>query len=401
MAYGITYEQVQKVRGISAGQVLRGDYSIIQQDDCVILMQHDNFLAAGTTAEVLLYAFAHHPGAVRLVLNAARNGIYVKDRACDRADINVALDFYRQVRAAVPSLNKLTKLCQLPAIDYDHVYQKFSGADTGVAAVVGSGVFGGTHFFQSEPVDLYDSAIRYEGGDYDRFVKSLAADVPCQDYDVLVSDVALGDDMGMTKGSTFYKVPEKVKAYVKLNLADTDGPRGYVFRKPRPHNLEVIWRIDADGELWETARNRLISEVIMANERRNDWVLRMRLPDVKLKSDVSQERLTMIAFRPWSLPPPRKGRTLRKKPDQVVASRLGSRPYKRYKAFCEALKRVPPKPEVKEYCLLPPSQIKLGPACFQDPEVASVDYSARSLIYSAAVYHFKAYRKGWEWFIGV
>lgn len=400
LAYGITREQIDKIRGLSVPTVLRSGYSLMQRDDSIILMQHDRFVAAGSTADVLLYCFKHHVAAVRLVLSAAQNGVYVKDPSPQIDEINMAMDSYRQIRAAVPSLDKLSKYCQLQEVDYDHVYEKFRGAPTGVAVCLGSGVLGGTHFFQIEPVDLVDTQIRYEGAEYDVMACRRAEHVDLSDYDVVVSDVALGDDAGMTKGSTFTAVPEGPASFLKLNLADEVGPRGVLFRKPRAHNLEVIWRVTPAGEEWAVARRRLISEVIAANERRNEWVMRMSIPDQRIRGHVPACRITDIYFRPWFVPPPSGRRFLRKRAKQLVEARLGSRPYKRYRAFVAALREVPPVPVVQEYCILPPSQIKIGPACFQDPEIANVEYSARSLIYSAAQHGFHVYKRGPEWTIG-
>lgn len=400
LAYGITSEQIQRIRGLSAPAMIRSGYSIMQREDSIILMQHDQFIAAGTTAEVLLYCFRYHIAAVRLVLSAAQNGVYVRDPSPNLDDINMAMDTYRQIRAAVPSLDKLSKFCQLKEIDYDHVYEKFRGVPSGVAVCLGSGVLGGTHYFQTEPVDLVDTQVRYEGAEYDSFKCGRAEHVDLSEYDVVVSDVALGDDAGMTKGSTFTQVPEGPKSFLKLNLADEEGPRGVVFRKPRPHNLEVIWKVTPAGEEWSVARRRLIKEVILANERRNEWIMRMAIPDRRIKDGVSSQRITDIFFRPWFVPPPTGRRFLRKRAAQLVESRLGSRPYKRYRQFVAALREVPPKPEVEDYCIIPASQIKVGPACFQDPEIANPEYSARSLIYSAAQYGFRVYKRGSEWTVG-
>lgn len=370
------------------------------------LYRGDALLASGCTVELFSYASEHHPGAMSVIMaELGGGGTYVPLPRGATLDVVDALLAYRRCRAKCEGLNAITKLAQMESIEHDHVCLKFRAAShlEGEILVLGSGALGGTHTIFDDPVTLVDPLIPDSGVSYDVHVRKRWQEVDFGRFDVVISDVAAGDNNGLKSGTTFTPPTDFDGAiYVKLDLQNNRGPPGRVVRKPRPHNSEVIWEVDKGGTSWESQLKPLREAMVAANETRMRNFFDMIGTTKRMPLAYGASRLDTIKHRPYRVPP-----ISRLKNNIRDAEHWASPGAKKREArldkFATTLRNITQEQlsadllDPGPFCLLPYEALMPGGAARLDPSFGTVGFAARSVLLSALHHGFSLARTAAGW----
>lgn len=228
----------------------------------VSLFNGPSVVSKGPFLQVLDYAVKIKPGAVAVVLNAARrlaktNGMraVLKSHIDEKLSVKERLCRSRELRGQDSMLNFVTKQQELLGAEQDGTWEKFRQVDEEKVLHIGSGeclVSKSSYGIKSD-VMVYVDPLHHNGGDF------LAATWESMDYSkypgyVIVSDVAYGDKNGLSRGkfhemlTSYYK--SGLKCYAKIML-DGSYPEWMKYvpgsaLKARPHNLEVVVLLSLD-----------------------------------------------------------------------------------------------------------------------------------------------------------
>lgn len=375
------------------------------KDQIAQLWHRDELIASGTTMELFIFAMKEHFGAAPVILSELRGGADYVHTDVSSGKLAELLVQYREVRRCSPGLNKITKIAQLDAIDYDHVSLKFEAADFLSSSDIrilhpGSGPLGGTHMLFEQPVVLVDPLIKWEGQGYDEYRSAKYCDDIAGEFHAVISDAASGDDLGLGSGTTI--APSHYCAFAKLDLQDPTGPRGFLVRKPRPHNSEVIWEISDEGQSWEEQRPGLVASVLEANRRRMENFMNLRGTTAVLPSAVGRHKLARIARRAYRVPRPAGAHLTVPQNARPEFSKTSQRRVVEFRKVCqdttyEEFERWCGAP--RNWCKLPRERLVPGSVLRLDCGFGSALFSLRSILLSARLYDWTVLRNGYSWLI--
>lgn len=295
----------------SAGQnvtsrFLRGNYvAAMESYTTMRLYRGSVVIFSGTIGEVYKFALKFAPDALPAIKESCCKALYTS--SCTTQDLASMLTNFRNERNWAKSLEKLTKVCQLPMIDQDATPNKFrltsddclgtfcvhygSGCDNGNSVLALSA------YNDKDGVVCVDPRIRHQGPSSHAAVY----DASKHTYGDTVSDVAFGDENGMVVGAMHSYVMQLYKGVkfgvviCKIVLVKGYGEvRGFVRNKPRPHNLELIVELHEDGDLLDDICDEYVESVIKANQLRNKWVYQQKIPIAKLDTFNSPDELKCL-----------------------------------------------------------------------------------------------------------
>lgn len=270
-----------------------GDYICVTVAGRVELLSSrgNRIVATGDVGDVFSYASKYCKSAIPCIVSAMRAGFVPRLPECD--DLAVMLSWFRKQRMFSKGLDVISKTDELSYVDQENVTNKFV-IDYGevvsanrLCLHLGAGT--NTSSSQLALAEHYDRVVMVdprckEGPDSKAavFNKSKVE----EGWDI-VSDVAVGDSEGMTLDGQkrlvedLYSICDKRLVIVKIGLMKGIVARGFVRRKPRPHNLEVIIQLDRDGDTLDEIYEELYPTVIDANERRNRAVFQHQFGGLK------------------------------------------------------------------------------------------------------------------------
>lgn len=385
----------------------------------VSLYNHDDFLCRGSHLELFAYSIKHAPGAIKQVVYSAHSeggANYVPHKG-DLPMLKEHLEEYRELRAAAPSMNALTKMDAMEMIEQDSTMVKFfvSDADSLGRNALHPGCGDGLG------ASMYATAAEVEHID-----PNLAEDVPPvfsrspykltpdfdRGYEIIYSDMSFGDEWGMATNQVLVNINKELArtsddrwiTLLKLSLFDQyPGLTGALFAKARPHNEEIIWEAlseDEGGTKYSGVQRELLKAIDEANQRRNEAMVMCNMSG-KLKShalrgwqlsEVSRRsvpRATHRHVRKYKAPS-RGQRFI----DAWSAGRAVSHREK-YTALCLDTKFN--FSEDKPHALLPPEMVRVGLASTQDPMVGGPEFSLRSWARTAAFHKMEVYQAFGGW----
>lgn len=369
----------------------------------LILAGTGSLVVKGSVGEVLLYARKYCRAALRSIVAAMRMG-YVATTPKFKT-LAEQLSWYRKQRQFSHGLDVISKTDELGWIDQENPTNKFllmedepmnpNCLHIGSGNNVSNSQLALLPFY--DRVYLLDPKCRH--GPDSRpsvFVRQKVED----GWDI-VSDVAVGDHEGMTLDGQkqlvedLYELRANRLIIVKIGLQRGIKARGFVRRKPRPHNLEVIIQLCEEGDTLDEIYDELAPGVISANEVRNKRMFQHEFGGIKKTFN-----------DPWSLTHilrTRKARIPRARPEwkeginrntvlyQCAGGRIQSLRYVQFAAACTA------ETDLEGPFGILPSEFRIdrGPVRNYDPGFPCPLFSCRSVVKTALTRGFTlAYKNG-------
>lgn len=224
----------------------------------------------GTAGEALTYIALSSPGKFNKVVSMLQKSNSMQVIHTSGFDYNGILKQYREQRAESASVDKLSKFDQTDYIEQDHLGFRF-----------------GTPYTEHETTGVYwlttdeekphaPWAIQQVQGEIDSLtieeINELGAD------DILLANVVKGDAQGATANKMNYLKPlweiakikeSQIMVEIFMDAGIPEEMRGFVFTKPRKHNLTVVVELNVKGECLKDMFARLFVSVEQANIDRN------------------------------------------------------------------------------------------------------------------------------------
>jgi len=253
-------------------------YICIAKDGECFLETYTGFvLARGHPGDLFTYANKFCRPALRTIVHAMRNGYIPSPIKHD--NLAAALSWFRKQRQFSKGLDAISKTDELGSIDQENVVNKFMLQCDDVQNDKCLHVGAGSNVSSSQ-IALFQHYSRVVLVD-PRCV--VGPDSVCGKFEPkkvqegwdIVSDVACGDAEGMTlEGQKelleqLYSFCTGRLVIAKCGLQKGVRIRGFLRRKPRPHNLEIILELDPEGDTLDDIYDREAPKVLKVNELRN------------------------------------------------------------------------------------------------------------------------------------
>jgi len=390
-----------------------GGYLTVPENGRVVLYRGtgggSKKLCEGSSGFVLEYIVSYCVAALTSFVAAHRAGVMVCEEAGQFGEL---LKAYRRVRAKLRGLDRISKVDELRAIDQDSTICKFPvepewfDFENTVCYHLGSGVEYSSSqraLWMYDQVILVDPLLTSESPVHRPVTWDKVWDEIPPEADI-VSDVAYGDEWGMVVGLNTLAQKMYARSATSLNIIKLTleegypGIKGRVLSKVRPHNSEVVVRLDPEGEDLDKVFNSLREKVILANELRNAKIYRHEFDDVIKPCALSSSELGRLMRRkPRTLLPPTRYTRWRPTPaglyiESIQGEKLRLR-QKRWRRIC----REPKLPDC-QYVILPNTyHVYPGYLVDQDPLFGDVNVSFRSLVETAKHNGMSMHYDGTNW----
>nr|AVB77238.1 hypothetical protein [Nai virus] len=386
------------------GGWLDSSFTCVPTDDgrLALFNKKGQELVVGHSGEIIHYAKEFCRKAMPAIVLVHRMGFVVHPNLT--GVLAEDLELFRQVRAVSRGLDRISKIEELDNIDQDATINKFMMGGLPVHKTVYHLGAGSNLSSSQRALSLsYDTVVlvdpRCKNGVNSKSAtwQEIIDNIP-PDADI-VSDVAYGDDTGMLVTGykelvdRLYTICENRLVMVKCPLQLGYNAKGVVHCKPRPHNLEIVFILDPDGDDLDLLYEEYAPDVVMTNKERNRQILCMtfnaRIKDV---ANTSKEITQLMSAAPPTIPKPKETIKTPRRSRNVCLAEAGAKKgaaSKRHLAWFKIIKDKDFNFDGPSAKLPPAVGVRKGRITQQDPGLPDVGLSLRSLRVAALKYGYR------------